>query len=411
MNRTLRLFPALLLLTVATAHGQWSPFDHPGYASIYSITTGPGAIYMVAYPSGVIKSTDGGGNWAPANNGLPAGTQVESVYYNGSVLLAGTHSGVYRSTDAGASWTLSNTGLPTTSASNFVKKFFHYGTTTFAVYSTAVGGNTGGVWRSTDNGQNWFSGNGGLGSNMTVYQLADINGRIWAATNAGLTSTANLGINWTSDAASNFACYAVQGNGSRMVVISSFGYRWRAYNMGNGSYGAWTNGTGAPANPTSGKMILYDGKYWAITEQSPSNVLRSTDNGSTWSAYSTGITGFDAITQYDFHASGTALYLGTLTRLYSHPGTTTSLSDTEQSKPPVPYPTVFTERFLLDLSHVAAGAQVVLLDAAGREVLRKANLPSGIVEIGRSGLPSGSYRVMLVTGDGRRMLAGTVVAE
>ncbi|MBK7943813.1 MAG: hypothetical protein IPJ85_00230 [Flavobacteriales bacterium] len=412
MTRTLPLLTLTSLLCLTTAKAQWNVFDHPGYTSIYSITSGPGALYMVAYPNGVIKSTDGGNSWNPANNGLPAGTAVESVYYNNSVLLAGTHSGVYRSTDAGATWVLSNSGLPATNTSNFVNKFFHYGTATFAVYSGAVGANTGGVWRSTDNGQSWFSGNGGLQSNMTVYQIADINSRLWAATNNGLASTTNLAVSWNTDAASNFACYGVQGNASRMVVISSFGYRYRTHNIGNGSYGAWTNGTGAPANPTSGELILYDGKYWAITNQSPSTVLRSTDNGSTWSTYATGISGFDAITQYEFHASGTSLYLGTLMHLYSHTGTTLGAQDEASMNLPAPYPTVFNDRFMIDLSLAPAGSQVVLFDATGREVSRNGNLPNGPAQIERNGLPAGTYRVMLISSNGaQRSLLGAVVAQ
>lgn len=414
MTHTLRITALSLALIPLAAAAQWNMFNHPGYTSIYSITTGPGAIYMVAYPNGVIKSTDGGSSWNPVNNGLPAGIQVESVYYNGSVLLAGTHSGVYRSTDGGANWALANTGMPATSGSAYVNKFYHYGGTTFAIYSNAVGANAGGVWRSGDNGTSWFSGNGGLQSNMTVYQLADINGRIWAATSAGLASTQNLAVSWTADASSNFACFAVQGNATRMVVISTFGYRWRAYNMGNGTYGAWTNGTGSvlPANPTGGELILYDGKYWAITMSSSSTVVRSLDNGSTWTQYAGGLDGFDGITQYEFHASGNNLYLGTLFHLYSHPGTTTGAPDAEQVQTPAPYPTVFNDRFLLDLSSVQPGSQVVLLDAAGREVKRQGNLPSGIVEVQREGLPSGSYRVLLLTGNGaQRSLLGTVVAQ
>lgn len=412
MTKALRLATLTLAISSTAAQAQWTAYDHPGYASIYSVTTGPGAIYMVAYPSGVIKSTDGGNVWAPVNTGLPTGTAVESVYYNGSVLLAGTHNGVYSSANGGASWAPANSGLPATSTSNFVNKFFHYGTTTFAVYSNAVGGNTGGVWRSGDNGQSWFSGNGGLGSNMTVYQLADINGRIWAATNSGLASTTNLAVSWTSDGPSNFACYAVQGNAARMVVISAFGYRYRTYNAGAGTYGAWTNGTGGPANPTSGELILYDGKYWAITMQSPSTVLRSSDNGSTWSAYATGITGFDGITQYEFHASGGMLYLGTLMHLYSHTGTTLEAGAEEAEALPAPFPTLFEERFWIDLGNTAPGAQVVLLDLAGREVQRKTNLPNSVVEVSRAGLPGGTYRVMLLPADGaRRRLLGTVVAQ
>ena len=114
---------ALLSLTVLfsiAVQAQWSMYNHPGYQSIFSVTTTPGAIHMVSYGNGVITSTNGGANWNPTNSGLPTGTAVESVFYNGNVLFAGTHNGVYKSTNGGASWTLSNTGLPASSQANFV---------------------------------------------------------------------------------------------------------------------------------------------------------------------------------------------------------------------------------------------------------------------------------------------------
>lgn len=400
----------LVIITTLAAHAQWSQFNHPGYQSIFSITTSPGAIHMVSYPNGVITSTDGGANWNPTSTGLPAGTQVESVFYNGNVLLAGTHSGVYKSTNGGASWALSNTGLPASSSNNFPKRFFRFGTTTFAVFKGPVGSNTGGVWRSTDDGTNWFSGNGGLSSNMTIYQLANVNAKIWAATNAGLTSTNDLGLNWTTDGSSLFACYAVQGDATRMVIISTFGYRYRTYS--GGSWQAWQNATGAPANPTAGELILYDGKYWASTGASPSDVLRSTNNGQSWSSYATNIDALDQITQYGFHAGGTTLYLGTLTHLYGHSGTTTSLEEPVAAQLPAPYPTLFTDHFTVDLSGLAGNLTIVLIDATGKEAARHGRLNKGLVTLNRAGLQPGAYRVMLLNGsEGSASLLGTVIAQ
>lgn len=403
---------ALLSLTVLfsiAVQAQWSMYNHPGYQSIFSVTTTPGAIHMVSYGNGVITSTNGGANWNPTNSGLPTGTAVESVFYNGNVLFAGTHNGVYKSTNGGASWTLSNTGLPASSQANFVKKFFRFGTTTFAVFKGTVGSNTGGVWRSTDDGANWFSGNGGLSANMTVYQLAYINSRVWAATSAGLTSSTDLGINWVSDMSSNFTCYAVQGDASRMVIISTFGYRYRNYTGGN--WQAWQNATGAPANPTAGELIQYDGKYWACAIGT-SDVLRSTNNGQSWSSYNTNVDALDLIAQYCFHAGGTTLYMGTLTHLYSHAGTTTSVDESSATELPQPFPTLFTDHFSVDLSGSASGSAIALIDASGKQVAYQAGLSSGLVTVARGELRAGTYRVMLVDPSaGKRSLLGTVIAQ
>ncbi len=411
MTTILRTLALITGLATIPAIGQWVPYNHPGYTSIFSSCTGPSAIYMVSYPNGVIKSTDGGTVWNPANTGFLAVSNVQSVFYNGTVLFAGTDNGVYRSTDAGASWTLANTNLPASSSTNYVTKFFKFGTTTFAVFSGTIGAGVGGVWRTTDDGLSWFSGNAGLSSNMTVYQMAQFGSALWVATNVGLAYSVNSGVNWTNDAVSNFSCFAIQGTATRMVVISTFGYRYRNYT--GGAWGTWSTATGGPSNPTGGELILFDGKYWAITGSSPSSVLRSTDNGATYSAYNTGLVGADVIAQYKFHAGGSTLYMGTLTKLYSHTGTTLGVADDlATAELPKPYPTLFVDVFNVDLSNMKSGGSLVLIDASGREVAQRNELPAAPVQFERGTLPSGSYRVLLMdpTTGTRRML-GTVIAQ
>jgi len=396
----------LSCLFAITAAAQWNIIQHPGYQAVKSVTVGQGALYMVAFPSGVIKSTNGGLNWNPVNTGLPTGTQVHSVHWTGSALLCGTESGVYKSTNGGAMWTVANAGLPTASASNYAKKFFQFGTTTTAVYTATLGAG-GGIYRSTDSGTQWFSGNNGLASNMIVHQVAQAGSLLYAATTAGLASSNNLAVTWNQIATSNFACYAVQGTASRLVVISGLGYRFST-NGGN----SWTNASGAPNNPTGGELILYDGKYWAINSASPMDVLRSTDNGASFSLYETGLQNADVISQNTFHASGTSLYLGCFSNLYSHAGTTLGVEEDEEASLPLPFPTAFTDGFTIDLGNTSQVRELVVFDASGHEVRRETRLAEGRNWIERGNLPAGTYRVALVEGrSGRMRHLGAVVAH
>ena len=67
---------------------------------------------------GVFKSTNGGGNWSPANNGLVVlsvitlamDPQNPAVLYVGTT--AGSTNGVFKSTNGGGNWTPVGTGLP-----------------------------------------------------------------------------------------------------------------------------------------------------------------------------------------------------------------------------------------------------------------------------------------------------------
>lgn len=395
MNRIFTLLLLAMPFAMPNAHGQWNILPNTGYQSVKSITSGGGAVYMVAtntatFVATVYKSIDGGSSWNPSGTGLPGGQSVQSVHYTNGVLLCGTEGGIYRSTNAGSSWTLTNPNpLPNASSSNYAKKFFQFGATTLAVYSASIGSG-GGIYRSTDGGVQWFNGNGGLALNMVVHQVAEAGGLLYTATTAGLASSNNLSVTWNQIATANFACYGVQGTASRLVLISGLGYRYS-----NNGGANWTNSTGAPGSPTGGELILYDGKYWAINSNSPMDVLRSTDNGASFSLYEGGLQGADVIAQNTFHASGNTLYLGCFTNLYGHPGTTLGLEDVQAAQQPVPFPTVFTDGFFLEADTDHIGSAVVLFDASGREVLRFVLAVQGVNWIQRAGLSAGTYHAAL----------------
>jgi hypothetical protein len=218
----------------------------------------------------------------------------------------------------------------------------------------------------------------------------------------------NLGVTWTQlSAASNFATYAIAGVPGNLTVVSAFSFR-RSTNNG----GTWTNATGGPANPTKGELILYDGKYWAISGSATTSVYRSTNNGASWSEYETGLQGADGIGQEEFHASGTTLYLACLLDVYGHPGTTVGVEEAETGDLPKLYPTLFTDGFTVDLSTQTNTSTIALIDAMGREVQRRSDLPTVPVRIARDGLLPGTYRVMLVDATkGTMTPLGAVIAE
>jgi len=116
--------------------------------------------------SRVLKSTDGGASWAPANAGLggfTANTLVADAAIPGTV-YAGTGAGVFESTDQGASWTSVNAGL--TNLRVYALAIEHW--TTPEIYAGTAGG---GVFRSTNAGANWSALNSGL-TNVSVNALA-----------------------------------------------------------------------------------------------------------------------------------------------------------------------------------------------------------------------------------------------
>lgn len=405
MNRTITLLSTAFTLIATLSVGQWQPYN-TGLNAVRSVTTQDGAIYLASYPNGVFKSTNDGGSWTDVNSGLPvSGSSIfaRSVGSNATHLFAGTHSGIYRSANGGTSWEAANGSL-TASNQVYANKFFRFGNTTFAVFTGSVG-TGGGVYRTVDNGSTWLIGHSGMGSNATVYQLASSGSALYAATNVGLYKSTDNGQQWSAIPNSNFAIYAVQFAGGRLHIISTFGYR---YSTTDGA--SWTNSTGGPANPSRGELIAFDGKLYAITGTN-SGVLRSLDNGASYSAYNDGLTPIDAVAQEQFHASGNTLYMGAFSDLYSITGSSVGLGEMDGNDRVAVYPTVFQEGFTVDLEMLEQPASLVMTDASGRTVFR-ADVRNERTFVPRTGLAAGAYRLLILDSrTGTVLQRGAVIAE
>ena len=369
-----------------------------------------GNVYVASYPYGIYRTTDGV-TWEPMNQGLPVEIidevefiYAESVGSNGAYLMAGTSSGVYRSADDGATWTLSN-GPLAASSSIYANKWFKTGSSILAIFSGSIA-NGGGIFATNNNGTTWIQGANGMSTNMTVYQIAAIDGALYAATSGGLFRSVNNAQNWQLVTGSNFAMYGIQGTPTRLVCISDFGYR---YSNNGGS--TWTNATGAPAVSNTAQLILYNNIYYAISGN-VSGVYRSTNQGVSWQAYNVGLTEFDAISQEEFHANGEDLYLGALFDIYNIGGTTVDVSGPTDLSEAHIQPTLFNDGFTLMLPEDMLADEVVLLDATGRIALRHRITASGRVRVERNGLSAGLYQAVLIGDDGSRLKGlGPVVAE
>jgi hypothetical protein len=76
----------------------------------------PATLYAGAF-GGVFKSTNGAGNWAPADTGLtnPPVYAMAIDPLTPTTLYAAGFGGVFKSTNSAGSWSAFNTGLPPTS--------------------------------------------------------------------------------------------------------------------------------------------------------------------------------------------------------------------------------------------------------------------------------------------------------
>jgi hypothetical protein len=122
--------------------------------------------------TGVFASVNGGITWQQVNNSLP---QINSMAYDGALLVCGTSSGVYKSVNDGVTWTLC--GLQNININSVI---FDNGRILAAHEGIEV---------SNDNGVTWASITGEISSSLAPYHqittLTKSGTRILAATSTG----------------------------------------------------------------------------------------------------------------------------------------------------------------------------------------------------------------------------------
>ncbi|MCX6138643.1 MAG: T9SS type A sorting domain-containing protein [Ignavibacteriales bacterium] len=317
----------------------WTLAVSPNGAGGTNLFAGASGYVNGIFYSGVFLSTNSGTNWSAVNAGL-TNTYVNALTVSspsdltgGANLFAGTRGdmfgigGVFLSTNNGASWTAVNTGL--TNAEVFSLCVSPNGAGGTNLFAGTMGR---GVYLSTNNGTSWTAASMGLaynavlafavspngtgGTNLFAGTCNDMfgiggvflstnNGTNWTAANAGLTKTI---INALGGGAGSTNLFAGTGGGSSgnggVFLSTNNGTSWTALNTGLPAYSSVNafavspNGTGRGLDSSSGTNVIAGTDY---------GVVFSTNNGTSWTAVSTGLTSG----VYSFAVSGTNLFAGT----------------------------------------------------------------------------------------------------
>ncbi|NKB68414.1 MAG: choice-of-anchor D domain-containing protein [Candidatus Latescibacteria bacterium] len=232
------LLVGLILLAataVRAADNRWSSLGlFGGPVTALAMRPGNEQIVYAGTADGVFRSLDGGGNWAPANQGM-SGRLVRALAVDPSRplrLLAATDNGVFASLDGGDNWALASEDL----AGQGVAALVVDPQDTLRVYA----GTDQGFYFSDDQGQSWApagEGLAGLGVRTLAVESADT---LWlyAGTEAGVAVSSDGGLNWVQ---------ASQGLEGRAVAA-----------------------------------VAVDGQLGRIYAGTPAGLFGSSDRGATW---------------------------------------------------------------------------------------------------------------------------------
>jgi photosystem II stability/assembly factor-like uncharacterized protein len=366
-------------------------------------TNSSGRVFAGVTFGGVFCSDDNGMLWTQRNTGLPAdsnGSTILNCIATGATagVLAGTENGLFRSTDNGEQWIPLDLGFPSPRVSAIVAS--PTGTIVASAWSH-------GMSRSTDEGSTW-AGVGPLG--VSIYCLAsNSTGHIFAGYydlalyDGGIMRSTDQGLNWSPLplGVSYFTPYALIVDTRDNVLAASINQVLRSTDNGI----SWTLSSMPWGIMINSLAVDSSGRIYAGGSGRPA-VKVSTDNGTTWQEMSQGLSGSD-VEALLIDRTG-CLFAGTSDHGVFRSAGSTSMQDSRLAPQvcalsqnyPNPFNPTTTIRYELPkASHVALS----VFDILGREIATLLNEEKSAgtytVQWDASGVSSGVYFYRLRAGD------------
>lgn len=385
MNLIKTLFLIAFINLSIYANAQWTMCNNPATTLPFSLEIKNDSIYMGTLANGVYRSTDGGSNWTPINNGITS-MQVWSINKVGNLLFASSTAGkVYKSADGGNNWTLSNTGI---SALTIVRKFVLFNGKIFATTSNT------GIIISSDNGNTWSQHNTGIaglvadaimvadndlyaGVNQGVYKY-DIANQSWISKSSGLPNQSVGSLTYIKDNMQNITLFEGNGNSNDVAKSVNGGDNWSLAKNGLPNVGVYS-------------LLGINTSVFAGNDY---GVYMTTDQGANW----TDISGFPLASQAKFlNKSSSDLYVlqgGKLWKRSLAGLGLTAINETDKMQDIRIFPNPAKD--IISVNTPFTISKYEIADISGRIVL-SGNLKNESINI--SSLIKGIYFVKLTTTD------------
>jgi photosystem II stability/assembly factor-like uncharacterized protein len=213
------------------------------------------------------------------NCGLGSASQTNALFVDGNDLFSGTSNGVYKSTDEGNNWKNMRTNLP---ISTVVKCITRSGN------NVIIGTKDSGIYLSNDNGVTWNQSNSGLTINgnacLNITMLNYSNGKVFlgAKQNTTFYNYASLFVSNNNGQTWNLVTSGL-GNNFNISSMTNFGQYLILGTKTEFSPPSFSDGVYLSTN--SGNSWLFDGLDLAITDVASNNNTYFAI--SAYSAYST----------------------------------------------------------------------------------------------------------------------------
>lgn len=257
---------------------QWTQTRGPYGGSVIDMIERNGTI-LAATLGGVFRSPDNGENWYRSVAGMPEAAAMTVFAQSPTYLYAaGNSEGLFRSSDEGVTWAAVPINLP----SVFILKLECIGEDIY------IGCEGAGVARSTDMGATFQFANAGYPGSANVVAFAEAGGYLFTGLSGnggsvGIYRSPTNAINWTQMFVGTIAEIALKGSDLFITAANATGPGvFRSNDFGD----TWTEPLPG-YNDLNGTLSIYQGDLF--TAKDGIGILKSTDDGLSWSAADTGL--------------------------------------------------------------------------------------------------------------------------
>ena len=254
-----------------------------------------GKIFSAHNGEGIYRSDNSGESWQSLYEGLdnPYVNDLEIVVDD--TMLAATYGGVFETTDGGITWFSRNEDLPTWAVTALTLDRKNY-----IIYVALQ--NEYGIYKTTENWQNWVPANGGLNFTSSTYIRKIIwvpddtqSGKLYVATTdwqdaKGIFRSVDGGSSWIAinEGLANLDVYSIAANHEGILfATTSGGGVYRSINGGDYWEQLATGWYEAIAFNSAGHIFISGNDGYN------QGVFRSVDGGHSWEKYNSGIAQFN----------------------------------------------------------------------------------------------------------------------